>query len=642
MNIQNPYKGLFQYSSSDEKIFFGRNQEAEEIIELIKNNQLVTIYGESGTGKTSLINAKIFPELRRQYYFPIYIRLNYISGHDPLAQVKQKIYSDLKIWDADVPDFSPNQTLIEYASATSIFNGLIKPVLFFDQFEELFTLGPRYTTPQAIKALIDEIADLVEVRLPQIENVQTNDDRQIFTENVLKFSVVFSLRQDYIAQLDDYKYKIPSIIFGKYRLKKFNFIQAYEAINNPTKEINVIENNRSEKIIDEPTSLEIIRVLGEATVIADEIKLIENEKLKKVLDLKPTDDELESLKCLTVDPTLLSLYCYQLYENASKNTFPITITKELVKSHSSDNIIKYYYKTRLHRFRKVKKAIERHLITRDGRRLLKPLNVFLSESKLNEKDVYEVVQTSAILRLYGEKNDREIEIVHDQIAKRALTCRKIRESNRIKIYSTFIGIGILLIASLITTLYTNSKKKESDVKNLLNKEKALKAENKILKQSNDKKDLELITLRNEYASVSAFQFKFENNDQRINDQIKYLGLQLRQKIEENDSLISNIIGLKTDYKNLTDHITVINSQYSNMESLLSREKLKANECQKRLNEVVNKVKREIDAAYKGEVQKNKSLQADIQILTGKLKLKEDSLKVYKELTPMFQKVQSQK
>ncbi|HMG15822.1 MAG TPA: ATP-binding protein, partial [Saprospiraceae bacterium] len=86
MDIINPYKGLFQYTSKDEAYFFGREKETIDLMEMIKNNQLVILYGESGTGKTSLINAKLFPELKRKYYFPIYIRLNFLNNVDPLIQ----------------------------------------------------------------------------------------------------------------------------------------------------------------------------------------------------------------------------------------------------------------------------------------------------------------------------------------------------------------------------------------------------------------------------------------------------------------------------------------------------------------------------------------------------------------------------
>src|SRR5689334_19333915 len=110
MSTVNPYKGLFPYTSKDEKFFFGRSKEAFELTEMIKASQLVILYGESGTGKTSLINARLFPELVRQYFFPIYIRLNYISDEDPLTQMRKTIYAGLAQWDKDVPEFTDDVT----------------------------------------------------------------------------------------------------------------------------------------------------------------------------------------------------------------------------------------------------------------------------------------------------------------------------------------------------------------------------------------------------------------------------------------------------------------------------------------------------------------------------------------------------
>src|SRR5215211_5754837 len=68
--INNPYVGPrpFQLKIEDQKRFFGRDVEAEEIITLIMGHQLVLIYAQSGVGKTSLFNAKIIPSLKLEKF----------------------------------------------------------------------------------------------------------------------------------------------------------------------------------------------------------------------------------------------------------------------------------------------------------------------------------------------------------------------------------------------------------------------------------------------------------------------------------------------------------------------------------------------------------------------------------------------
>src|SRR5215469_1768708 len=68
-----PYVGPrpFQNNSSDRAVFYGRDYESQEIISLILSNPIVLVYSQSGSGKTSLFNAKIFPTLVEQYDFQV-------------------------------------------------------------------------------------------------------------------------------------------------------------------------------------------------------------------------------------------------------------------------------------------------------------------------------------------------------------------------------------------------------------------------------------------------------------------------------------------------------------------------------------------------------------------------------------------
>ena len=62
-----PYIGPRPFGDSleDQKRFFGRDYEAEEIISLIMAHDTLIIYAQSGAGKTSIINAQIGPNLEK-------------------------------------------------------------------------------------------------------------------------------------------------------------------------------------------------------------------------------------------------------------------------------------------------------------------------------------------------------------------------------------------------------------------------------------------------------------------------------------------------------------------------------------------------------------------------------------------------
>lgn len=62
-----PFPGLRPYKESESDIFFSREREVEDALSILKRYKLVTICGESGTGKSSLIHAGILPKLRKGF-----------------------------------------------------------------------------------------------------------------------------------------------------------------------------------------------------------------------------------------------------------------------------------------------------------------------------------------------------------------------------------------------------------------------------------------------------------------------------------------------------------------------------------------------------------------------------------------------
>ena len=69
--------GLESYSEAQSKMFFGRDKGIDNLTSLIKSNTLTIVFGKSGTGKTSLLNAGVFPRLRKDYFLPFRIRLEF-------------------------------------------------------------------------------------------------------------------------------------------------------------------------------------------------------------------------------------------------------------------------------------------------------------------------------------------------------------------------------------------------------------------------------------------------------------------------------------------------------------------------------------------------------------------------------------
>src|SRR5437867_12252393 len=109
---QHPWIGLASFTEGDREFFAGRGDEIEQLLRLVRRDTLTLLYGVSGLGKTSLLQAGLFPALRAEDYLPVPIRLDYVDGAAPLAQ--QVLSAITKASDAasvEAPAPLPGETL---------------------------------------------------------------------------------------------------------------------------------------------------------------------------------------------------------------------------------------------------------------------------------------------------------------------------------------------------------------------------------------------------------------------------------------------------------------------------------------------------------------------------------------------------
>ena len=59
--------GLRPYQKEENDNFYGRDREVERLLQILQKDKLVTLIGSSGSGKTSLINAGLFPRLEKGF-----------------------------------------------------------------------------------------------------------------------------------------------------------------------------------------------------------------------------------------------------------------------------------------------------------------------------------------------------------------------------------------------------------------------------------------------------------------------------------------------------------------------------------------------------------------------------------------------
>src|SRR5262245_22749082 len=110
----NPWPGLTTFAEADRDFFFGREEEAAELLRLVLCDLATVLYGLSGLGKSSLLCAGVFPKLRTENGLPIHLRIDHdeASVH-PVAQVLAAIRREAERAGVEAPGADGIETLWE-------------------------------------------------------------------------------------------------------------------------------------------------------------------------------------------------------------------------------------------------------------------------------------------------------------------------------------------------------------------------------------------------------------------------------------------------------------------------------------------------------------------------------------------------
>lgn len=281
--------GLESYTEAQSKIFYGRDDEIERLINLIKTNTLTIVFGKSGTGKTSLLNAGVFPRLRKDYFLPFRIRLEFKDESPKLVtQIKNTLKSEIDKYGFKVESYpSSETTLWEYFHSEPLWKS-VTPILIFDQFEEIFTLAKKsnHFRTEELEAFWQELADLIENSIPEKlkQKFLHDKDKIDYSYKNQKVKIVFAFREEFLPEFESITAKIPSLKSSRFRLMPMNGNQAYEVITKTWK--NEIDEKEAHKIVsffvneeEENKSYDLMEV--EPSLLSQVCTYIDKEKISE-------------------------------------------------------------------------------------------------------------------------------------------------------------------------------------------------------------------------------------------------------------------------------------------------------------------------------------------------------------------------
>src|SRR5680860_206890 len=448
---QRPFLGLRPFEEKNKSQFGGRDKEIRELFGLIENRGLTVVFGKSGIGKTSLLKAGLMPELRQNFYFPMYLRIDFSCATTPLQQLRKFIFEEMKKKDPTILPIG-GVTLWEYFHHIKLVDGLVTPILILDQFEEMFTLGDK-NFRDVLEFLI-ELADLAENRIPLTvqEEYQNRNETVSSRYGEQPYRVVLSLREDYLARLEELKRYIPSIMNNRFRVVQMTIGQAMDAAIKPGK-----------GLIDQAVAKEIILKLPE--VSQSDFEFLEQNGSNR--------------QKLKVEPFLLSLICDRINEKRIEAALD-TITIELVSQFNVTDVISSFYNETIRKYGEiVEQAIEDRLLTEGGFRKLQALEELQGTYDISDQIIDELVDARVLRKeirdgvdytelihdvlapVIKEKRNKRVEVERNERIREEVERNKAKTRSKIIKIGTGIATGIAVILGVVIAIAISNYKQKT-------------------------------------------------------------------------------------------------------------------------------------------------------------------------------------
>ena len=401
---RNPWLGLESYREGE--ILYGRDDDIRDLTQSILNDIDTLLYGKSGIGKSSLLNAGVLPVVRRHGYLPVMIRLQHKVEVSYLDQIKSAVATAVegRVTEVVAAVNPGSETLYEYLHRHTFHDAdgnRVKLLVIFDQFEEIFTLQGN---EKVKKAFFSQMADVLNDVMPdymqqhgvtkadagadvvEVSDAGSFDDifgainpdevnvlPDYVADNDIRF--VFTIREDFLSEFEYYTASTPSLKQNRYGLRPINEEQAAQIIERPCPGL----------IARDVTHLIIQKVSGRS------------------------DFELDGVPEIEVDSAVLSLYLNRLFE---AKTGPV-ISRELVEQKGGEIINDFYLDAISGISQTSVEFIEDKLLNGQGRRDNITVYDARQSGGLTDEELDILCNRKKILRQFNYAGDLRLEFVHD-------------------------------------------------------------------------------------------------------------------------------------------------------------------------------------------------------------------------------------
>lgn len=224
-----PFPGLRPFNSEESHLFFGRERHIAEVKRKIERYRFVSIVGNSGSGKSSLVRAGLLPELRSSGDWLI---ASLRPGKDPIEQlastlvaledmVKEPTKNSLER-KQDLENKLRKSRLGIVQAARPFVQDNRKLLLVIDQFEEIFRFSSIYSN-QEESATATQFVDLLLGAASQKE---------------VAIYVMITLRSDYLGDCEQFTGLPEAINDGQFLIPRMNREELQSSLTGPIAAVN--------------------------------------------------------------------------------------------------------------------------------------------------------------------------------------------------------------------------------------------------------------------------------------------------------------------------------------------------------------------------------------------------------------------
>ena len=297
--VAEPYVGPRPYQQAESALFFGRAREVRDAAALVAAQQTLLMFGPSGAGKTSIVNAGLMAVLQPRFDILPAARVRATANEVVSPRVKNVfVFNVLSHWlDENVDHTQPGQvSLGRYRQQSARPGGsmFVGPTL---GGPTLAGPTPDLTSPEQLQEM--SLADYLARRTPALDeegirkprlvifdqfeellvlHPECWDQRPYFFHQVRDaleadrmLRIVFVIREDHLASLHRYASILPGGLRTRYRLELLGREAALEAVTRPAQQAGRhFAAGVAEDLVDDLRTLRMVSGHGKSLSVAGE------------------------------------------------------------------------------------------------------------------------------------------------------------------------------------------------------------------------------------------------------------------------------------------------------------------------------------------------------------------------------------